>query len=180
MRFSIKKAAFHNALEKASATVSSKDNEPLLKSFNIEADSDELRILSTDLTLGSIAKIRVVDIQDTGAICAPAAKLLSIVRSSEDGDITFEVQDNQAMVNAGRANWQLNILQPEDYPEVPTLDPEKAEEVNRESLLAAIQKVRYAASTEQVRANLMLIAFNGSRVATSDGSRLEAGEVGDL
>ncbi len=62
LKFHIKKSAFLTALEKASATVSSKDNDPLLKSFNIEADKDQVRILSTDMSLGSIAKIRGADI----------------------------------------------------------------------------------------------------------------------
>ncbi len=57
MKFTIKKAAFLTALEKAGATISAKDNDPLLKTFNIEADEDQVRILSTDMELGSIAKI---------------------------------------------------------------------------------------------------------------------------
>lgn len=182
VKFVIKKAAFLNALEKAGQTVGSSDNEPLLKTFNIEADTDQVRILSTDLALGSIAKIRVADIKQTGAICVPAKRLVAIIRSAEDGDITFEVQDKQATVTAGRARWQINVLEAEDYPEVPRFDPSSAQEVRREDLLDVIQKVRYAASTDQVRPSLMLIAFfkytddDGTErgaAATSDGSRLQ-------
>ncbi len=182
LKFVIKRAAFLNALEKAGQTVSSSDNEPLLKTFNIEADEDQVRILSTDLALGSIAKIRVADIKQTGAICVPAKRLISIVRASSDGDITFEVQDKQATIVADRARWQINVLEAEDYPEVPRFDPTNAQEVNREQLLDVINKVRYAASTDQVRPSLMLIAFfkytdddgeEKGAVATSDGYRLQ-------
>jgi DNA polymerase-3 subunit beta len=102
VKFTIKKAVLQNALEKASATVSSKDNDPLLKTFNIEVDEDQIRILSTDLSLGSIAKIRVAEIQETGAICVPAQKLLAIVRATEDGDIDFEVAEEEGTRTATR------------------------------------------------------------------------------
>jgi DNA polymerase III beta subunit len=185
MRFLIKKAAFQTALDKAGATVSSKDNDALLKSFNIQADEDQIRILSTDLSLGSIAKIRVADIKDTGAICVPAQKLTSIVRSAQDGDIEFEVQENQAVLKAGRTTWQINVLDAETFPAVPVFGTtnegdQEPQSVNREKLLDVIAKVRYAASTDEVRAALMLIAFNGERAAASDGHRLQVAEFKGL
>ncbi len=173
MNIKMKKAAFLTALEKAAQTVSAKDNDPLLKTFNIEADKDQVRILSTDLSLGSIAKIRVAEVSETGAICVPAAKLVSIVRTAADGDVEFEVSEGQATIKAGRATWNVNVLDPEEYPEVPKFDDEHAEEISREKLLDVINKVRYAASTDEVRPSLMLIAFNGERAAASDGSRLQ-------
>jgi DNA polymerase-3 subunit beta len=177
LSFTMKKAPFLSGLERASATVSSKDNDPILKTFHLQADTSvspaEVRILSTDLTLGSIAKIKVVDIDEPGAVAIPAEKIRQIVRSAEDGDIQFKVEGNQATVKAGRATWTINVLSVEEYPEVPVFDPANAEEVSREALLDVIQKVRYAASTESTRPSLMLIAFNGERAAASDGARLQ-------
>jgi DNA polymerase-3 subunit beta len=181
MHFVIKKAAFLTALDKAAATVSSKDNDPLLKTFNIEADPDQVRILSTDLSLGSIAKIRGgVQVKDDGAICVPAQKLQAIVRSAEDGDIDFKLEENQVTVKAGRAKWQVNILDPEDYPEVPRFESESAKKVKREKLIDAIGKVQYAASTDEMRPYLMLIAFDGKRAMASDGSRLQIADFEGL
>lgn len=173
MRFVIKKAAFLNAIEKASATVSAHDHDPILKTLNIEADPDQVRLLSTDLSLGSIARIKVVDVKEEGAICVPAQKLTSIIRSAEETDIDFKIEEKQAVLKAARAVWKINVLESTEYPEVPRFDPENAEEVPREKLLDVIQKVRYAASTDEVRPSLMLIAFNGTRAATADGSRLQ-------
>lgn len=186
MKFTIKKTAFLVGLEKASQTVSSKDSEPLLKSFNVEADLQEkpedsqIRILSTDQSLGTIAKIRVAEIEVGGATCMPAQKLLQIVKSAEDTDIEVTVADGQATIKAGRATWKVNVLESDEYPAVPRFNVETSEEVNREALLGVIGKVRYAASQEEVRASLMLIAFNGTRVATSDGYRLQWAEFKGL
>jgi DNA polymerase-3 subunit beta len=172
LSFRIKKASFLLALEKAGNTVSSKENEPLLKTFNIEAD-DQVRILSTDLSLGSIAKIRVADVVKPGAICVDAKRLISIVRAAEDGDIEFMVEDKQAVIKASQATFHINVLEADEYPEVPRFDPTSAEDVNRLKFLKAIEQTRYAASQEEVRSNLMLIAFDGSNASTSDGARLQ-------
>ncbi len=175
MHFSIKKPALLTGLDKASSTVSAKDSDPLLKTFNIEADTEtgELRILSTDLTLGSIARLKVVDIKEAGAICIDAKKLAAVVRAAEDTDIELKIENRQASITAGRASWTLNVFDAEEYPNVPRFDPASAEAVSREALLNAIKKVKYAAGTEETRPMLMMIAFNGERVAASDGSRLQ-------
>lgn len=181
MRFVIKKAAFLTALEKASATVSSKDNDPLLKTFNIEADPDQVRILSTDLSLGSIAKIRGnVDVKDGGATCVPAQKLLQVVKYAEDGDIDFAIKDGKVTIKAGRTTTQINVLDAAEYPEVPRFDKENAEKVNREKLIDVINKVRYAASVDEMRPPLMLIAFDGERAMASDGGRIQVADFKGL
>lgn len=172
MQFVIKKPVFSSALHKCGSTVSRRDAVPVLKNFLIQADEEEIRIVGTDLELGLVARIQVVDVKETGRITAPATKLLSIVDEAVDGDIHFSVGEGSLIeISAGPTNWKIHGMSAEDYPEVPKFDPAQALSLNREKLLASVRRVRRAASEDEQRLNLMMLRFVDGKVYASDGHR---------
>lgn len=180
MQFIIKKPVFSSALHKCGSTVSRRDAVPVLKNFLIQADEDEIRIVGTDLELGLVARIQVVDVKETGRITAPATKLLSIVDEAVDGDIHFSVGEGDLIdISAGPTQWKIHGMSAEDYPEVPKFDPAQALSINRERYLASIRRVRKAASEDEQRLNLMMLRFIDGKVYASDGHRAHVADSPD-
>jgi len=173
VEFKIKKPVFSSALHKCGSTVSRRDAVPVLKNFLIQADEREVRIVGTDLELGLVARILVVDVQEQGRITVPAEKLLPIVDEAEDGDVTFKVTDGAIIeIKAGPTEWQVHGTAADDYPEVPIYDQDQSTPLNREAFLAAVRRVRKAASDDEQRLNLMMLRFRDGKVFAADGHRL--------
>lgn len=180
MEFVIKKPVLSSALHKCGSTVSRRDAVPVLKNFLIQADQEEIRIVGTDLELGLVARIQVVDVKEPGRITAPATKLLSIVDEAEDGDIRIVVNEKSLIdITAGPTQWMIHGMSAEDYPEVPKFDPAQAMTINREKLLSAVRRVRKAASEDEQRLNLMMLRFIQGKVYATDGHRVHMADSPD-
>lgn len=178
MQFLINKAVFQSALKKCAGTVSRRDAVPVLQNFLLQADEKEVRIVGTDLELGLVAKIVVVDIADTGKITVPADKLLSIVNEAEDGDINFSVGEaDEVKVTAGPTEWNIKGMNADDFPDVPSYDQSLALSINRAGLLSAIKRVQRAASDDEQRLQLMMLRFMNGKVFASDGHRLHIAAI---
>lgn len=178
MQFLINKAVFQSALKKCAGTVSRRDAVPVLQNFLIQADPDEVRIVGTDLELGLVAKILIVDIQETGKITVPADKLLSIVNEAADGDISFTVHEgDEVKVTAGPTEWNIKGMNADDFPDVPSYDHALALSLNRAALLSAVKRVQRAASDDEQRLQLMMLRFTGGKVYASDGHRLHIASI---
>lgn len=179
MRFRINKAVFQAALKKCSGTVSRRDAVPVLQNFLLQADEQELRIVGTDLELGLVARILIVDIQDQGKITVPADKLLSIVNEASDSDdITFEVEEgDQVKVISGPTQWNVKAMNADDFPDVPSYEHDKATALDRPALLSAVRRVQRAASDDEQRLSLMMLRFQDGKVYASDGHRLHVADI---
>jgi len=178
VQFLINKAVFQSALKKCGSTVSRRDAIPVLQNFLIQADETEVRIVGTDLELGLVARILVVDVKEQGKITVPADKLQSMVNEAEDGDVDFTVVDGTDIeLKAGPTVWHIKGMSSDDYPDVPVYDSKEALDIKREPLLSAIRRVQRAASDDEQRLQLMMLRFMNGKVYASDGHRLHIADI---
>ena len=106
-----------------------------------------------------------------------------------DGELVLELTET----GTGRDRWlnlcmtcgdragEFRALFPEDYPEMPKLEPEYSFSVNASSLLERIERIKYAtrknSDTDMCRAS---IQFSGSRIYCLDGRRAAWSEDGTM
>lgn len=97
-----------------------------------------------------------------------------------DGELTLELSESGAgrerqlrlCMRCGSREGEFRAFFPEDYPELPELEPECSFTVNAASLLKRVSRIKYAAYAPQssdVRS--VCIQFSGSRIFCLDGLR---------
>jgi DNA polymerase III subunit beta len=148
---------------------------PILSHILLEAAGDSLTLTATDLEFG--ARLRVpAEVIEAGVTTVPARLLADVIAALKTDRVTIALKENRLRIAAGRSSTVLHTTDPDDFPP----GPEPAEgdpiRVPREELLAAIEQVRPAVSTDSARAVLtgVLLRLDGSHLvlASTDGHRL--------
>ena len=180
MKFEIKKPVFENVLTKASSVLATKDLLPILKNFNIHVDKESFLVVATDLELSVIAQSELVDCIEAGRAVFPGKKLIDIVKTCEDAIINVTVGDDVAVIDCAGATWSINLMDADDYPEVPDAETAGAVEVTRTVFANALMKVKGAAAKEGVRPALQMIDVSGGNIRASDGAVFRQVHVDEL
>lgn len=178
MQLHTKKFALQHLLDKAASVVPSKDIMPVLKNFQVEAKAGSVRVTATDLELSVIATSEMVTVQKPGSAVFPAKRLMEIVKEAEDGDLVITVEGQKAKVEVGRTHWTLQLMDGDDYPELPNIEDIEFHPIDRAKFVGWIRSVRYAAATETVRPSLMVIDISDGQMRASDGVRFQQVTVG--
>jgi len=179
IRLEIKKFFMQALLEKAYSAVPSKDILPVLKNFQIEARPGRLRVVATDLELSVVSTIEMVSVSQPGTAVFPAKKLLEIMREAEDEELHLTVVDGVADLAVGPTTWRLRLQDGSDYPALPEIADIQFHEVDRVKFLGGLRSVRYAAATDTVRPNLMMIDITDGKMTACDGVRFQQAQLGD-
>lgn len=181
LRFTTKKFALQSMLDKAGSVVPNKNTYPVLKNFYLEVQPDLLRVMATDLELSVLARTSLVQVEEGhgGVAVFPAKKMQEILKSAEDDEFVVDVTDGVATLRVGRASWTLRLQSGDEYPDLPELEEVTIVELDREKFLRAIESVRYAAPSREVRATLAMInvAYDPSseagKMTACDGVRFQ-------
>lgn len=188
MKFRIDKEILAAVLKKASGTVSNKDAQPILKNFLIKVETGtgpadgRLRVASTDMSLGAIAEVGNVPVQEEGSVCAPAKKLVDMVDSAPAGNIFIALNGTEITIRSAyddkdpanpkfRNEWLLHCTEAALYPEFPDFDPAQAVLCKREGLVTGLARTFFAAADDELKINLMCVYINDNRMYAADGHR---------
>jgi DNA polymerase III subunit beta len=172
LQFSTKKFTLLSLLDKAAQVLPSKDTNPVLKNFQVEV-TDHIRIVATDLELSVVASTRMANIGRPGTAVFPGRRLLELTKEAPDVEIVFNVSEGKAEIMAGRASWELRLMNGDKYPPLPVPDDLEYYTLDRGVFLDALNHVRYAAATEALRPSLMVIDITKKVMRASDGVRFQ-------
>lgn len=180
LQLQVKKFVLQVLLEKAITVVPTRDVMPVLKCFQIHADPTRLRVVASDMEMSLIATTPMVTVTHPGVATFPAKKLLEIVKTAEDGEVSIKVTDTTAAITIGRASWTLKLPSGDDYPPMPTIDEAEFVTVDKDTFADAITAVRYAASRDPNRANLNIIEIADGKLTAFDGARVQQTRISDF
>jgi len=140
----------------------------------MEVGDDTLDVAGSDLDLTIQARTEVAGIEP-GVCVIPARLATDIVRALEPGGVTVEVDDNEAVISAGRSQFAVRVLPVEEFLRLPEPTTEPAT-LEAGALARALQQVVPAASHDDSRPILtgVLLAAesNGLRLVATDSYRL--------
>lgn len=115
MQFNCVKSQLLESLLTVQRAVSSKIVIPAMSGILIIADKD-VSLFATDLEL-SIKTVLNADIQTPGKVILPAKYLTEIVRNIQSEDISITVSDEIANIKGGKANFKINTLHFDEFPD---------------------------------------------------------------
>lgn len=184
MKFTIVRSKFLEALQTVQNVVPSKPALLITANCMIAAEDGKLLITATDLDMAVKCEVTEdLTIDEPGKTTLPVRRLVSIVRELPEGQITFEInEDDVASVQCGASYFRIIGLQAAGFPGVAQYSESDASFVfDQGKFREMLKKTYYAASTDETRRILtgVLLSFRDGKltVVSTDGRRLALVEM---
>lgn len=159
MKFNISKSYFTNAINDVSRAVSAKPVIPILVGIKMELREDGLLLTASDTDI-SIQRFIPVEHGDEaiirwerlGSVVVPAKFFTDIVRKLPESNVDISVGDHWTTeIRSGKSMFQLNGLDPEEFPRLPQLSEEKVFSLTNSLLRSMIRQTVFAVATTETR-----------------------------
>jgi len=186
MKLSIPKGELHKGLTRIQSIVEKRNSMPILVNVLLQAhaaadekkDDASLELAATDLEVG-IRSTQPARVTKDGSLTVSAKKLYEIVRELPEEDIHLESTSNAYLeLRCARARFKLAGTTAEEYPTLPSFQPEQTVPVHAAVLSSMIERTMYSASMDETRYNLngvyleVLPDTGKIRMVATDGHRL--------
>ena len=94
MKFTIDKDLIINEFQSLSAVADKKQTLPILSNILIRCEEEKVKLLSTDLEVELEVVIEGANIESAGETTIPAKKAADIIRELPDGEVSFELNED--------------------------------------------------------------------------------------
>ncbi len=163
------------AVSKVVKACASKSPIPVMECIKISAQNDALVLSATDGEISITKKIEA-EVMDEGEFCVPGRYFADIVRKLEDLDLTLTASENMLTITYGPNRVDLQILPPDDFPEIKTEINEGNFVIKSEILKKIIKGVTFCCAQDESRPILkgvqIVIKDNQASFTAIDGFRL--------
>jgi DNA polymerase-3 subunit beta len=182
MRFTCPRETFLQGLQIVQRAVPGKTTLPILAGILLEAASDRLRLVTTDLELG-IECFVPAQVKELGSAVVEARFLTDIVRKLPELAVDFRVEEGrgQVEIQGGAARYTLHTMVAADFPTLPETDDEQIWEVPQKTLRRMIRETSFAVADDETRpfltGVLWEVAGEQVRMVATDTSRLALAAV---
>ena len=174
MKFSCEKALLLPAIVTASRATAPKSSIPALEGILLEADT-ELRVTGYNLETG-IRTVVPAEIGEGGSLVLSARKLGDIVKNFPDDMVTFSAEGLNVHIQCGDVHYNIQGIDPEEFPELPTVEPQNALVLPRATLSDMINRTLFAVCVTDGRpiltGSLFEVVGDVLTVVSVDGQRL--------
>ncbi|MFC3908224.1 DNA polymerase III subunit beta [Legionella dresdenensis] len=172
----IDKAQLLPCLLTVAGAVDKRQSLAILSNILIAIEGEKIVLTATDLEI-EISAFLPCGSHSSEKITVPAKKFIDIIRSlDEEVTPTIKVQDNTAVIKAGRSQFKLATLPADQFPvsEQESIDIEHT--VSKNEFMHLLQSTHFAMSQQDVRVflNGLLLEFEGNHMTTvaTDGHRM--------
>ncbi len=140
-------------------------------------DGNTLSMTGTDLEVELVGRINLEESAEAGEVTVPARKLMDICKSlPDDATLTFKVEENKAIIKAGRSRFTLATLPANDFPNVEDGPGAMSFSISQAKLRRLIERTSFAMAQQDVRyyLNGLLLEINKGqlRAVATDGHRM--------
>ena len=176
MEFKVNSKILEKSLSKTIPAVPARTPMPILENFLFEINSGMLVIHATDLEISLKSSINVAT-SDNISLVVPARLLYDVVKSMEDVQINFSIEDNSKLkLKTDNGIYNISYSPSDDFPETPAVTKSKEIILNGKDLKRAIDQTSFAMSKEDMRpamtGTLLEFTSEGLKFVTTDGHRL--------
>ncbi len=166
------------AVQTVGHAVSGRSSLPILSHVLIQVENDALRLIATDLELGISCRVKAKQIEEGGALTAPARTLTEVLANLPDkGDVALSVDKSHTVhVKCERSEYKILGLPAEEYPKLPEVKDAVAFAIPQAKLREMIRHTIFGVSTDETRQILtgILMVFDGEtlKFVATDTHRL--------
>ena len=174
MKFSCEKSLLQSAIATTSRAVSPKSSIPALEGILLEAD-DVLRLTGYNLETGIRTEVPA-QIEKKGNLVLSARLFGEIIRKLPDDMVSFSTEGYMVNIKCGMSEFNIMGIDPEEFPELPSVDQENAFNIMQKHLKSMIGQTLFAVSDNESRpvhtGSLFELDSNNLTVVSVDGYRL--------
>ncbi len=159
MKLRVVKSALVDAVSHVSKAVSQKTTIPILTGIKVSADEQGLILTgsNSDITIQVRVPKRKNDtdqvfVERTGQVVLPGKIFGDIVRKLPGEEVEWIMNDRfQTTIRSEQAEFQLNGLDPEEYPRLPQLLQEQMFSISADTLKSLIRQTGFAVAVNEAR-----------------------------
>lgn len=167
MHILINRERFVHSIQHVTKAISSRTTIPILTGIKITATSEGVILTGSDsdISIESFIPIEdngeeLVQIKTEGSIVLQAKIFPEIVKKLPENEVEMIVHEQFATtLRSGSAVFNLNGLDPEEYPRLPQLDESHVVQLPQDLLKNIIRQTSFAVSTQETRPVLTGVNF---------------------
>ncbi|MFC0273058.1 DNA polymerase III subunit beta [Metabacillus herbersteinensis] len=174
MKFIIQRDRLVHSVQEVMKAVSSRTTIPILTGIKMVATEDGLTLTGSDSDISIESFLpteedgtEIVEIQQSGSVVLQARFFSEIVKKLPRDIVEIELATNHlVIIRSGKAEFNLNGLDAEEYPHLPQISEENMFKVPTDLLKTMVRQTVFAVSTSETRP-----------ILTGVNWRLENGEL---
>jgi len=177
MKFTINSDELSAVVKRFTTIIPAKTTLPILETIKFDVGDGELKLTGTDQRVWLTQSIKIYEQNSEGGVLIHADRLKQLLSTFKNAFLTFNVEDNNdILIRSGTGKYWLKGLPIDDYFVDVDLDKEFEFLAEIPDVGKAINKVRFAASTDAYRPAMLGIHmhFNNDILTTvaTDSFRL--------
>ncbi|MCD6449615.1 MAG: DNA polymerase III subunit beta [Thermotogaceae bacterium] len=176
MRMVVNQGELEDKIVMTSKAVAKKTAKPVLSGFLFEVSSEGVFVNATDLETGVRATVQADEVEGEGKFVVDASTFLDIVKNLPNDVVVLEYDEDVLNISSGRSSFSLSTMDASEFPEFSFAETDSFVEIDTSILEDMIDKVIYAAATDEFMKNLNGVYWEftdtGLRLVASDGFRL--------
>lgn len=153
MKFSCLKDVILKEITIAQEIISSRNSLSILSNVLLSVDDGSLLVRATDLKVSFETKIPV-DSRESGSTTVFCDKLLGILRSLPEGEVEFELHDDDKLVikpRFGKIDFRLKCIPSDKFPELEIAPENSFFQIPQNDLIEMISQTVFAVSDDETR-----------------------------
>ncbi len=159
MKFIIQRDRLVQSVQDVMKAVSSRTTIPILTGIKIVVTDDGVTLTGSDSDISIESFIpreeagdEIVEVKQTGSIVLQARFFSEIVKKLPSDTVEIEVHSNLlTMIRSGRAEFNLNGLDADEYPQLPQVEENNVFKISTDLLKNMIRQTVFAVSTSETR-----------------------------
>lgn len=159
MKISINRSKLVESVNDVMKAVSSRTTIPILTGIKITAHEDEMTLTGSDsdISIKSTVPMQTEEevigtVEKPGSIVLQARFFADIVKKLPGDTVEISVDDRlTATIRSGSSEFNLNGLDPEEYPQLPNVEEDHVYTVKADLLKHVIRQTVFAVSTSETR-----------------------------
>ena len=159
MKFIIQRDRLVQSVNEVMKAVTSRTTIPILTGIKMTADSEGLTLTGSDSDISIQSFIpaeedehEIVEVKQNGSIVLNAKFFGEIIKKLPKDTVEIEVSNNfQTLIRSGKAEFNLNGLDAEEYPHLPVIEEENLVKLPADLLKTLIRQTVFAVSTSETR-----------------------------
>lgn len=165
-----------SSLMAISGAVDKKQSLMILSNILFTMDASRVLLTATDLEIEMSASLPYLSCSEPGKVTIPAKKLIDIIRSLEEADLTIKIDTEVVTVKSGKSQFKLASLPADHFPTSDAQSSEVEFSISRQVLMNLLQSTYFAMAQQDVRVylNSLLFEIDGQTITTvaMDGHRM--------
>ena len=149
-------------------------NLPILNNVMFDASDGDLKMITTDLEIGIISRVRG-KIEQPGAYTVDAKIIADYINLLPNQKVEIKQKNNSLLIECGNYKTKIKGQPADDYPLIPKIEKNKQYLINPQELRSALAQVLFAVSNSETRLELTGVLFVFGKdltLAATDSYRL--------